>query len=157
VVRRHSAHRQSADQNSDRHNSGHHNSAGRGFAGFDVRYSAIYIVDGRGEEYARVDSGIRDPRVRVEVLSTASEALRIPCYQAPLFFVVNVDLPDMSGFDLREMLIERWPQTPGYLIGDSYDPQDEVKARCSGATLYFCKPLAPGWLAAALRPESSKL
>ncbi len=136
---------------------GRRQSGKRGFAGFDVRYSAIYIIDGRGEEYARVDSGIRDRNVRVEVLSTASEALRIPCYQAPLFYVVNVDLPDMSGFDLREMLTERWPRTPGYLISDTYDPQDEVKARCSGATLYFCKPLEPGWLAAALRPEASQL
>lgn len=87
----------------------------------------------------------------MRVLSNASAALRIPTDRPPLFSVVNTELPEMSGFDLRAMLIERWPAAPCYLISDAYDPECEVRARCSGATLYFCKPLERGWLAAAMR------
>lgn len=133
--------------------------ARRGTDSYDahVRYSAIYIIDPRPEDYKDLDSGIDNPAIRIRTIATASQALRIPRFEAPLFFVANTKLPDMSGFDLREMLMERWPYTPGYLVSDTYSPEDEVRARCAGATLYFCKPLQPGWLAAAIQPHQSFL
>ncbi len=115
-------------------------------------------IDATSTEYKKrlgIPPGSFEPSKNCQLKATVASSTLAG--RSPLFFIVNVDLPDMSGFDLREKLTERWSRTPGYLISDSYDPQDEVKARCSGDTLYFCKHLEPGWLAAALRPATSKL
>ncbi|MEQ8210097.1 MAG: response regulator [Lacipirellulaceae bacterium] len=118
-----------------------------------LRYSAIYVIDRDASQYEQVDSGMSDGDVKLQVFNTATEALRIPRYAAPLCFIVNADLPDLSGFELRSMLVDRWPGVPGYVISDRYAPENEIKARCSGATLYFCKPLQPGWLAELCQPR----
>ena len=119
----------------------------------ELRHSMVYIIDHAHEDYQQAAAGIDSDEVQVKQFRTASAALRIPRYEAPLFYIVNVDLPDMSGFDLREMLADFWPRVPGYLISDTYNPRDEIRARCSGATLYFCKPLASDWLASAIKPN----
>lgn len=113
--------------------------------------NAVYIVDGRVQDYFSVPSGIPSAAVRLRYFDSAGQALRAAVREPPSLYLVNAQLPDMSGFDLYAMLADRWPQVAGYLISDSHDPQIEVRARCAGSTLYFCKPLAMGWLAAMLK------
>ncbi|WP_425395976.1 response regulator [Aeoliella sp.] len=120
----------------------------------DLRHSAVYLIDGKASDYTRVKTGLEGTSIRLQHFGTASQALRIPPYQAPYLYLVNVSLEDMSGFDLYSMLVERWPQVPGYMISDAYNAEDEIRARCAGSTLYFCKPLAEGWLAAAMRTNA---
>ena len=38
------------------------------------------------------------------------------------------------------------PETPVYMVSDEYRPDEEISARSSGATMYFCKPLQSEWL-----------
>lgn len=116
-----------------------------------LQYSAVYLVDGDKSAYQKAPAGINPQEIDLRYLATAAEALRIPKYQAPLLYLVNVTLSDMSGFELYGMLRERWPRVPGYLISDTYSMDDEIRARCTGSTLYFCKPLVEGWLASMLK------
>lgn len=115
-----------------------------------LRYSAVYLIDGDKTAYAAAASGVDQTQVCLRHFTTAAEALRVPKFEAPMLYLVNAALADMSGFDLYAMLQERWPQVPGYLISDSYNASDEIRARCAGSTLYFCKPLSEGWLASVL-------
>jgi two-component system, OmpR family, response regulator len=55
--------------------------------------------------------------------------------------IVNVQLPDLSGFDLVEML-QPFPQgTAVFLVADRYAVEDEVRALRLGVSSYLCKPL----------------
>jgi len=114
---------------------------------------AVYIVDPRRGDYPGCSSGLERSHVDLRFFATAGAVLRATLREAPLFYLVNTRLPDMSGFELREMLGEVWRGIPGCLISDRYDVEDEVKARCSGSTLYLCKPLRDGWLDSALGPR----
>lgn len=115
-----------------------------------LRYSAVYLIDGDKSAYDSAVAGVDLAQVCLRQFTTAAEALRVPKFEAPMLYLVNAALADMSGFDLYAMLQERWPQVPGYLISDSYNASDEIRARCAGSTLYFCKPLSEGWLASVL-------
>jgi DNA-binding response OmpR family regulator len=115
-----------------------------------LRYSAVYLIDGDKSTYDSAVAGVDLTQVCLRHFTTAAEALRVPKFEAPMLYLVNAALADMSGFDLYAMLQERWPQVPGYLISDSYNATDEIRARCAGSTLYFCKPLSEGWLASML-------
>lgn len=109
----------------------------------------IVVVDADPEGYEVELHGSELEPTQLEFYSNARAVLRSPPRYPPEFCVVNMQLPDMSGLDLYQMLVDRWPGVPIYLVGDQYNPADEIRARCSGATLYFCKPLERGWLSAA--------
>lgn len=57
---------------------------------------------------------------------------------------INLRLPDGRGVYLYELLQNRWPGVPAFLIGDTYNAEDEIQVRCKGA-LYFCKPADSSW------------
>lgn len=61
-------------------------------------------------------------------------------------WMINVRLPDMTGFDLHEMLVERLDSAFVALIDEQYSDQRERRARSSGAKLYLCKPAQIWWL-----------
>jgi DNA-binding response OmpR family regulator len=106
-------------------------------------------VDADPEGYDAEVHDLESRRTQVEFYSSARSVLRSSKRHPPELCIVNLQLPDMSGLDLYQMLIDRWPGVPIYLVGDKYNPEDEIRARCSGATLYFCKPIESGWLSAA--------
>ena len=111
--------------------------------------SRIVVVDADPRGYEAEVHDLETRRTQVEFYSSARSVLRSPKRHPPELCIVNLQLPDMSGLDLYQMLIDRWPGVPIYLVGDQYNPEDEIRARCSGATLYFCKPIESGWLTAA--------
>ena len=112
-------------------------------------HAKIVVVDSQPHDYAAVARDARREDMQLEFLSTGRAALRFRGDVAPRLWVINMHLPDMSGLDLYKMLEQRWPDTPVFLVGDDYRPEDEIHARMSGATFYFCKPLESDWLAAA--------
>ncbi len=60
--------------------------------------------------------------------------------------LIHVQLPDMSGFDLYEMLADVQPMARRLLITDRYSQAEERRALELGAVMYLCKPLQPSWL-----------
>ena len=55
--------------------------------------------------------------------------------------IINVELPDLSGFDLVEMLQPFPKGTTVFLVADQYAVEDEVRALRLGVSSYLCKPL----------------
>ena len=55
--------------------------------------------------------------------------------------IINVELPDLSGFDLVEMLRPIPKGTAVFLVGDQYALEDELRALRLGVGSYLCKPL----------------
>ena len=62
-------------------------------------------------------------------------------------WLVSVELPDMSGFELCELLCGCRRRVTVYLIGDRYSAEDELRSRTCGFAFYACKPPNTTWLA----------
>ena len=106
----------------------------------------IVVVDRHPDDYENLARTSPDDRTKVEFLNSGRAALRLRGRVRPGLWIINMDLPDMSGLDLQSMLHGRYPDTPVYMVGDDYSPQDEISARSSGATMYFCKPVQKDWV-----------
>jgi response regulator RpfG family c-di-GMP phosphodiesterase len=54
--------------------------------------------------------------------------------------LINVELPDMFGFELHETLRQRYPKTRFALAGGAPLSDNELQTRTRGAARYLCKP-----------------
>ena len=113
----------------------------------------LVIVDSRPDDY-RI--AIQEWTTQMERHRGASELIVDHCsnvrsalqrtaadHRADLCFI-NLRLPDGRGMYLYELLQNRWPGVPAFLVGDTYNAEDEIQVRCNGA-LYFCKPADSSW------------
>jgi DNA-binding response OmpR family regulator len=81
-----------------------------------------------------------------KVAETGKEGLKLAETVKPQLVVADVQLPDMSGFQLCQSM-RRSPtsrKVPVVMItGRFTEPQDRVQGFESGADEYFCKPFDP--------------
>ncbi len=61
-------------------------------------------------------------------------------------WLIDIELPDMSGLDLYDMIHERLRGSAVCMIGTVYCQADEVRAHCAGATIYASRPVEAAWL-----------
>ena len=61
-------------------------------------------------------------------------------------WVVNTELPGLSGFELCSMLKARSSPVPVYLVTDQYTPESEQAAWQARATLFGAKPTHAVWI-----------
>ena len=108
--------------------------------------TTVYVVDRNPADYGHLVKNNAGTNQTLTFLRDARSALRVNPTTSEPVWIINLDLPDMSGLDLYSMLRSRFPTSPVFLIGDSYDPQEERAARMTGASLYFCKPLQQEWI-----------
>ena len=109
----------------------------------------IVVVDPQPNDYDAILRNQSLSRIDFQFHGNGRSLLRDQTTEHPDLCVINVNLPDMSGIDVFKMVDQRWPGVPVYLVGDDYRPEDEIKARISGAMCYFCKPLQGAWLVEA--------
>ena len=109
----------------------------------------IVVVDAHPREFDRLVRDRTLSRMQFEFFTDGHSLFRDRQLTAPELVIVNMHLPDMSGLDLYQDILQRWPEIPVYFVGDDYLPDDEIKARGCGAIFYFCKPLQSEWLISA--------
>lgn len=112
-----------------------------------VRTNSICVVDPHPGDYDGLENVAANTALVVRFFARAGEALRGETDDDWLW-IINARLPDMSGFELCEML----RQTPRAgcvvcVVSDEYSVEDEKHARVSGASVYTGKPLPGGFLA----------
>lgn len=61
-------------------------------------------------------------------------------------FVLDVHLPDMSGFDLQRRLIDAGTAVPAIIVTAHDDPMHRRAAQDVGAIAYLTKPVSSGSL-----------
>jgi len=83
--------------------------------------------------------------------ATGGEALRRSRSDRNAVWLISLDLPDMSGFDLFEMLRDRLRGTSVCLVAVTYRLEDELRAYRTGAGMYACRPVELAWLGQCLR------
>ena len=98
------------------------------------------------QDYDALLAAAGTPGVSIHFLSSGNDSLRFAKRCHAGLWVINTQLPDMSGFDLAEMLRSVRPSALVFMIGDEYRLDDEVQALTLGLTKYLCKPLDPAWI-----------
>ena len=108
----------------------------------------VVVADTKLEDYGPLVVELSERGVRVGLFSTGEEALRAAGGNAATVWLVNVNLPDMSGVGLLKLVRRRLPRASVILVGDEYSAYDELAARTAGASAYVCKPPSSAWLEA---------
>ena len=101
----------------------------------------VVVVDAYPHDYDNLADQISRADTEVLFVRSGQEALLACLTHMPALWIVNMDLPDMSGIDLQTMLRERGCRSPIALVGDRYSVTDEIEARTAGAEIYLAKPV----------------
>ena len=106
----------------------------------------VVVADKNLDDYGPLVVELSERGVRVGLFSTGEAALRAANGNAATLWVVNVNLPDMTGVSLLKLVRRRLPRSTVFLVGDKYSADDELAARAGGASAYVCKPPSAAWL-----------
>lgn len=107
-----------------------------------LRLRRIIVVDPKVDDYEPLLAW-----TPLWLFTTGDAALRAYDPLALRLWMINVQLPDVSGIGLLTLIRARQRRDIIYVIGDEYVLQDELAARSAGATAYMCKPVCAHWLA----------
>jgi len=106
----------------------------------------IVIVDECPGDYAIFRPLQQHGELELQFITTGSDALRRSQRSSVNLWLINTQLPDLSGFDVVEMLQPIPPGTAVFLIGNRYHSADELSALRLGVSKYLVKPLSCDWL-----------
>lgn len=137
--------------------------AGQGLSLRSVGIKEIVVVDGNCDRYADLVQSAQAGEVGLHFCVDGRSAVRLARRFRADAWLVASDLPDMSGFDLLEMLsphvlqgsvdplrsgspvsLERigYGMRPGiFMVSDSYAIEDEQRALISGVAGYLVQPV----------------
>ena len=110
------------------------------------RLDDLVVVDANPDDYAELLHELGRYELDVRMYATGEEALQTSTARSAAIWLVNMRLPDMSGISLLKLVRERLAHCPIVITSDVYSAEDELAARCAGATAYVCKPPSVAWL-----------
>ena len=103
------------------------------------QHSHIVVVDPQPMGYGTLLTLTEAQLWHAHFLTSASAALQTARHLRAELWMIHVALPDMSGFDLYEMLREQLHVTRTFVISNRYNADDERRSCGIGADLYLCK------------------
>src|SRR5512137_2776116 len=80
----------------------------------------------------------------VEILTAtrAAEGLELVRTRHPEIVLLDLMMPEMSGMELLEKIVDAWPATNVVLITGHYSTESAVEAIRKGASDYLTKPVS---------------
>ena len=111
----------------------------------------IVVVDSRPVDYVTFAPWARANVVEFRFLSCGLNALRMARAVKPTLWIINVELPEMTGFDLLKMLRGTIEDHLVVMVADQYQPQNELRSAELNASFFACKPLDVSWFDKLLR------
>lgn len=115
----------------------------------------VCIVDSNNSDYADLKP-ITD-EFSVCILADGRSGLRAARRQLVDIWMINVQLTDMTGFKLLEIIRSVAVPKPIITLGDEYRSEDERMSLLHGASYYACKPLDAVWLINQFLPNLSSI
>ena len=109
----------------------------------------IVVVDAQPGAWAAIRSS--NPSARLTMVESGVASLKIALSEPVDAWFIGVRLPDMTGFELHDLLRRRYAGSCFVLVGDNYQAEDELQARAAGAS-YLSKPPKSWWLE---KPQTS--
>ena len=108
--------------------------------------ATVFVVGSNVADYMTLRQMAADGPGEVRVFAGGRDVLRLGEHSPPDLWIVNVRLPDISGFDLVEMLQPRRAGSVLLMMADQYHAADEIRALSLGVDQYSCKPLEAAYL-----------
>ncbi|MBI2824746.1 MAG: response regulator [Planctomycetia bacterium] len=104
--------------------------------------SHVVVTDPRPLDYRNLAGLAGEHAWHVHFLTSGGAAIQFARRGSANLWMINVSLPDISGFDVVEMLRDLAVTAPVFLVADRYRAEDERQACLRGASLYLCKDTA---------------
>ena len=111
-----------------------------------MKKSRIQIVDLQYEDYDSLLELAGATGCDLSFTQTGHSALRISRLLGADLWIINADLPDMSGFDLLDMLQSTFAGSVVFIVDSVYRLEHERRAMMLKAAQYLCKPVVASWL-----------
>ena len=111
-----------------------------------IEKSSILIVDDRPENLVALEGQLESPALNIVRASSGNEALGFMLKQDFALVLLDVQMPDMDGFETAELMRsnERTEYIPIIFITAGSKSQEHVfKGYDSGALDYIFKPVDP--------------
>ena len=105
-----------------------------------TRIPLICVVDLQLDDYQGWDELAAARGAQLRILGSAEEALKLARTTSIDLWVVNTELPGLSGGELCAMLHTQSPRIPVYLVANEYSEELERTAYRNGARLFAVKP-----------------
>ena len=118
----------------------------------DHHSTTVTVVDSHPHDYALFDPLVDSGKLTLHFLNRGRLALRWSQQREADLWMINVQLVDIPGLDLFEMLASTIERVPVFIVTNSYCAEEEVLALRLGATKYLCKPAAISWLSTLRLP-----
>src|SRR5215472_3626267 len=113
--------------------------------------SQIYVVDDDVSVREAVDSLIRSAGLRVRTFASAQEMLANLRKELPSCLVLDIQLPDINGFELQQELATKDIQIPIIFLTGHGDIPMSVRAIKAGAVEFLTKPFDDEYLLETIR------
>lgn len=113
----------------------------------------LMVVDPNERDYLALSAHAPSVGVRVRFAHTGAEALACRSLERVMAWLINIQLPDMTGLELVQFLRQRQTQVPVLMVDDWYAADREVTVLATGRLHYLCKPLEPSCLEALVTHE----
>lgn len=117
-----------------------------------IRTATVAVADRQPSDYSALLQWALRAEMRLEFVMCGHDALRLARTDGPDFWVINTELPDMSGLDLCTMLRSQLRRPIVYMVTDRYHADDERAARVRGAAFFGAKPIQGWWFDRWSRP-----
>lgn len=115
----------------------------------------VCVVDNNFAEYGNLFAAQSLGDVQWEFVTSGREALRKMQRDTVTLWVINMQLPDISGAELCQMIKSQSPSAVVYLLTDDYRPEDERAAWLAGAAMFRPKPIDPAWFEWITKPRET--
>lgn len=110
----------------------------------------ILVIDDEPQILRALRTILTAKQFRVSVASRGDEGLALAAAQPPDLIILDLSLPDISGFEVCEQL-RQWTQVPIIVLSVRDSEHDKVLALDKGADDYLTKPFGIEELLARIR------
>jgi FixJ family two-component response regulator len=100
----------------------------------------VFVVDDDVSVREALEGLIKSAGCRVETFASAQEFLSYSRTDAPSCLVLDIELPDLNGLDLQELVAHMEPSIPIIFITGHGDIPMSVRAMKGGAVEFLTKP-----------------
>jgi DNA-binding NtrC family response regulator len=102
----------------------------------------ILIIDDSNTALLLMEYALKESGYETQVASTVKEALRLIGINIPDLIMLDLSMPEISGFDFLEMKSELHIEKIPIIIVSAYDSLESIeKTRSLGAVDFIAKPI----------------